>query len=66
MSFSEILIALKDGKKVRRKGWIKGSFLVFSNGLFWTEKGRIRENQTYMNDIDILANDWEIINNPDK
>jgi hypothetical protein len=57
MNFSDALVALKDGKKVKRKEWdywlmlFDSRFIIDNNGDKWDN----------MEGYHILAADWEVI-----
>lgn len=51
MTFAEAMQALQDGKKVRRQGWLDGSWISIGASIFLTEQC-------------CLATDWEIVDEP--
>jgi len=62
MNIIEAASELKDGKKIRRKDWddiyLKNDLLVCSRG-----KDAIATNRFEFDLNDILANDWEVVEN---
>ena len=58
MKFEEVLPALKEGKKIKRKCWyIKKYIVLEENGDIITDK-----RQRYVfNKNSLLADDWEIV-----
>ena len=58
MKFEEILPALREGKKIRRKSWSnKDAYCYYSKGL-----SLLFNNKFYdFDNDDIFANDWEIV-----
>lgn len=67
-NFSEALIQMKDGQKVRRKGWLKNDLYIFIEEKkvetikikVRTELGNFKIEFWHIMQIDILANDWVI------
>lgn len=63
MKFEEMLPAVREGKKIRRKNWYKNSFLV--KGMSGGFEALFRDNgQMYTEYISIFAEDWEIFEEP--
>lgn len=60
MNFEEILPALKEGKKIRRKSWHKIHGVQKINA---TDDSIVDENGEYFPFVleDFLSNDWEVI-----
>lgn len=63
MKFEEVLGALKEGKKIRRKEWEDiGLFVYCKNKKFYSDKN----NPYFFPDTEIFEDDWEIIEEPKK
>ena len=62
MKFEEILPALREGKKIRRKSWQEGEYLKI-DGEYLERKDRALLERRLFIDFsltELLANDWEI------
>jgi hypothetical protein len=59
MKFEQVMPALREGKRMRRKGWDKGIFTLAAKSYF----GEINL-AIYVSDI--LEDDWEILEEPKK
>jgi hypothetical protein len=59
MTFNEVIIALKEGKKARRAVWNNQGYLVISNGAFYHS---FNGKQAILYLEDVLAEDWELFN----
>lgn len=56
MNFSDILIYLKEGKRVRRQCWDKKEFIYFDSMCIVDEQGL-----EYLIDVnDLFADDWYV------
>lgn len=65
MTFEQILPALKQGKKVRRKGWREEEYIYFrSSFVFGQNRWCLIDEKGYamstINPSGIFADDWEI------
>lgn len=60
MKFEEVLLALKTGKKVRRKGF--AGYIYADSGLFWLRREDDDYDNVFSLDADgVFADDWEIV-----
>ena len=64
MTFEEALKLLKQGKKIRRRGWeCSDTYLTFSDNdlklKLVADSGEFQEIYYHLSKDDILANDWE-------
>lgn len=60
MRFEEALQAMREGKKVRRECWETRSFYTLANGVGIFD--RFGKRVIMIEDDDILAKDWEVVN----
>ena len=63
MKFEEIILALREGKKVRRKCWCAENYIILE------EKGDIitdLQRRYILNRSDLNADDWEVVKEPKK
>lgn len=58
MKFEEVLPALREGKKIRRKCMRDGRYYRIDNNHIFDEIGQL---YTFGVEADILQNDWEIV-----
>ena len=61
MKFEEVLPALRNGKKIRRRVWLDADYI-------YVRDGSIVDNDGYSFEIDLsitLNDDWEIIEEPE-
>lgn len=60
MRFEEVLLALREGKKVRKSSWIKGEY-IYKIDTDWFQYLRNQDNQDFvLTPGELLAEDWEI------
>lgn len=62
MKFSEALLLLEQGKKIRRSWWVTGSYYYFSNQRFLNNNG----DDAYISRDALIATDWEEYVEPNK
>lgn len=62
MKFEEVLPALLDGKKIRRKSWVNGNCIVIKN----TEIMDDFDRRLAISVEGFKADDWEIVKTPKK
>lgn len=62
MKFEEILPALREGKKIRRKSWVDKRCYSFEGGnfIYYSNEPEIYFKQFMEEDI-LLADDWEVV-----
>lgn len=59
MKFEEVLPALKEGKKIRRRAWLDADYIYIRNGSIVDNDG-----DSFEIDFSIILNDdWEIVLN---
>lgn len=62
MKFEEVLPLLKEGKKIRRKGWAKSNLFIYLRETNIMEKWSDNvERPRRFYHSDILADDWEVV-----
>lgn len=63
MRLEEVLPALRAGKKMRRRRWIKGCYIVIVNGVI-ADYDTHDDDYSYLDyhdTDDFLAEDWEVV-----
>ena len=66
MKFEEVLPALREGKKVRRKSWREGEYLKIDGEYLERKDCALLERKLFTDFslTELLANDWEICEEP--
>lgn len=62
-TFEMILVYLKQGRRVRRAGWIPGLYLVIADGEIKMLDRAVSETELFemsIDDADFLKDDWEV------
>lgn len=62
-TFEMILVYLKQGRRVRRAGWIPGLYLVIADGEIKMLDLAVSETELFemsIDDADFLKDDWEV------
>lgn len=62
-TFEMILVYLKQGRRVRRAGWIPGLYLVIADGEIKMLDCAVSETELFemsIDDADFLKDDWEV------
>ena len=62
MKFEEVLPALRDGKKIRRKAWYEKYFIYCEGLSVYKEDG---VNYCFMGCDQLLCDDWEVFEEPE-
>lgn len=63
MNFEAALKAMREGRKVRRPGWVRLRYLLYCDGTLWRMSTDSLEERvcTVLNSTALLAEDWEIV-----
>ena len=62
MKFEEVLPALRDGKKIRRKEWFE-KYFIYREGLSVYKEDGV--NYCFMGCDQLLCDDWEVFEEPE-
>lgn len=63
MKFEEVMVALRNGERIRRRAWGKDKYIYRGEDYSFYDETGVTCN-TFMNFEDVLYDDWEIIKEP--
>ena len=64
MNFSEAMLLLKEGKKVRRKEWNNSNYIECKDDTLWVANGDKYSSWKFVKIEHIMADDWEEYKKP--
>lgn len=62
MKLEEVLPALREGKRIRRRCYVDGGYILIEEGSMISSSGHCES----LDEDDIFADDWEIVPEPKK
>jgi hypothetical protein len=61
MTFMEAVEAMKQGKKVRRRGWFDSCSRILDEGDFWLVRKSGERSVAPIDMVEVEATDWEVV-----